>query len=359
VGWMTTVENRIGSQIETSHMTTEGPARIADALARHQQSGGTDMILEISSHAIDQHRVAGVPMVAGAITSLGRDHLDYHKTLENYHATKLKLRKLCISDGPFLTPLNQENPDQVGFLVSRSSSGNQQVTAEILESSFAGTRARIRSVHFETEIQIPQPGIHNLSNALCAIALADACHFSEAVITAGIENATGVPGRLEPIVGSIGQIFIDFAHTPDAIEAVLQTIKPLVRGQLLVLFGCGGDRDRGKRPEMGAAVARYADRIIVTSDNPRSESPGEIIEQVLAGIPQVSDRVVQEPDRRLAISKALEMMNPDDVLIIAGKGHEKTQEIAGVKSPFCDVEVVKEFLGLDSVSTEIGEELIP
>ena len=339
VGWMTTVENCIGSKKEPSRATTGSPAEIADALARHVAAGGTDMVLEVSSHAIIQHRVAGIPFAGAAITTLGRDHLDYHHSIEHYHQTKFKLRDLCRDGAPFVVPSQEHQTDgTIRYLID-----DIEVTAKVVTSTFSGTDALIQSKSFEREIHIRQPGTYNVSNALCAIALADACGICEAHIVEGIESAASVPGRLEAVEGAPGKIFIDFAHTPEAIEQVLQSIRPLVDGRLLVLFGCGGDRDRGKRPMMGTAVARYADELFVTSDNPRSEDPERIIHQISEGI-GVHQLVRKEVDRRKAISNALDALEENDVLIIAGKGHEATQEIDGHKFPFNDCDVVRELI---------------
>ena len=360
VGWMTTVESCIASNSEPSRVTTESPAVVADALARHVAAQGTDMVLEISSHAIDQHRIAGVPLVGAAITSLGRDHLDYHETVEKYHDTKFKLRDLCVAGAPFLRPdVESGQEGLVRFFIEgpdHFEGAVREVTAEILEMSLSGSLVRIRSLTFEGDVKIPQPGLHNVSNALCAIGLADACGIAGDAIISGIDSCPGVPGRLEPVQGAAGRIFIDFAHTPDAIEAVLDTIGPLVKGRLLVVFGCGGDRDPGKRPLMGAAVAKHADYLFVTSDNPRSESPSSIIEQVLSGIPaQIRATAVRvEEDRRQAISAALAMLEADDIVVIAGKGHENFQEISGVKIPFSDHEVVRELLDHDQEGELVG-----
>ena len=297
------------------------------------------MVLEVSSHAIVQHRVAGIPFAGAAITTLGRDHLDYHHSLEHYYQTKFKLRDLCRDGAPFVAPSPEQQVEgTIRYLIDEI-----EVTAKVVTSTFSGTDALIQSKRFERRIHIPQPGIYNASNALCAISLAHACGICEAHIVEGIESAASVPGRLEAVEGGPGKIFVDFAHTPEAIEQVLQSIRPMVSGKLLVLFGCGGDRDRGKRPLMGAAVTRYADELFVTSDNPRSEEPGAIIHQIIDGI-GVHQFVHKEVDRRKAISNALELLGENDVLIIAGKGHEDTQEIDGHELPFNDCDVVRELI---------------
>ncbi|MEE2856454.1 MAG: UDP-N-acetylmuramoyl-L-alanyl-D-glutamate--2,6-diaminopimelate ligase [Planctomycetota bacterium] len=352
VGWMTTVENKIGATREPSRMTTQEPARIASALARHLEGGGSDFVLEISSHGIDQNRIGGLSLAAGAITSLGRDHLDYHETIDRYHATKESLQKFCDADAPFVRPVSTA-ADSVGSVSLRFEVvGFGEAQAESIESTITGQRARIRTPGFEGEVCLRQPGRHNLSNALVAIALAGAIGIDRTAIAAGIEKAEGVAGRLEEIEVEQGQVFVDFAHTPDAIDAVIASMRPLVRGRLMVLFGCGGERDRGKRSEMGASASK-ADRLIVTSDNPRSEDPLHIIEQIREGIVVGTDHII-EVDRRRAIQCAIEMLEEDDVLLIAGKGHEQTQQSSGIEEPFDDRTVAREIIAARQQGRIIG-----
>ena len=352
VGWMTTVENKIGETLEPSRMTTQEPARIASALARHLEVGGSDFVLEISSHGIDQKRIGGLSLAGGAITSLGRDHLDYHETIDRYHATKESLQKFCDADAPFVRPVSTA-ADSVGSVSLRFEVvGFGEAQAESIESTISGQRACIRTHGFEGEVSLRQPGRHNLSNALVAIALAGAIDIDPSAIAAGIENAEGIAGRLEAIEVEQGQIFVDFAHTPDAIDALIASMRPLVRGRLIVLFGCGGERDQGKRPEMGASASK-ADRLVVTSDNPRSEDPMQIIDQIREGIAAGKDPII-EVDRRKAIQCAIEMVEDDDVLLIAGKGHEQTQQSSGIEMPFDDRTVAREFIAQRQQGRIIG-----
>ncbi len=343
VGWSTTVEKRIGSSIVSSSMTTPGPFELNDAMARHLQAGGTDFVVEVSSHAIDQQRIGGVSLQGAAITSLGRDHLDYHRTLEEYHRTKQKLRDFCRQDAPFLVPCGEWQQGQhPAFEIVTGESRSEIAEAIPVTSSLAGIEARIRTPGFDGVIRIPQPGLHNLSNALVAVALAASAGISEEDIRRGIEGSETVSGRLQRVPVESPSVYIDFAHTPDALCAVISAMRPLVAGKLLLLFGCGGDRDQGKRAEMGRE-ASCADHLFITSDNPRGEDPVQIIEQIVQGVATATPYTV-EADRRTAMSLALEMVGDDDVLIVAGKGHEQTQQIAGETLPFDDMTVVEELI---------------
>jgi len=352
VGWMTTVKNKIGTTLESSRMTTQEPARIASALARHLEAGGSDFVLEISSHGIDQNRIGGLSLAGGAITSLGRDHLDYHETIDRYHATKQSLQKFCDAEAPFVRPMTTA-ADSVGSVaLNFEVDGFGEAVAESIESTITGQRARIRTHGFKGEVCLRQPGRHNLSNALVAVALAGAIGIDQAVIASGIENAEGVAGRLEAIEAEQGRIFVDFAHTPDAIDAVIASMRPLVRGRLMVLFGCGGERDQGKRLLMGASASK-ADHVFVTSDNPRSEDPHQIIDQIREGIVVGTDHII-EVDRRRAIQCAIEMLEDDDVLLIAGKGHEQTQQSGDQHLPFDDRVVTREIIAQRQQGRIIG-----
>ena len=342
VGWMTTLEHRLGDSTTRSRMTTEDPMVIADSLARHLAAGGTDMVLEVSSHGIDQQRIGGLSLTAAAITSLGRDHLDYHKTLEQYHETKQRLADWCQEGAAFVRPHPQPDASDPAGEIRFQVDGFEDAVADRIDSHFEGSSARFRTDGFTGVVELRQPGRHNVSNALVASAIAAANQISATHIVAGIDKATAVPGRLQPIESPVGRIYIDFAHTPDAIDAVISTLRPLVSGRLILLFGCGGERDQGKRQQMGSCASR-ADHLIVTSDNPRGEDPQQIIDQVLTGVSAGVDHNA-EVDRRLAIETAVKMLKPDDVLVIAGKGHEDTQQIGDRFHPFDDHRVTCELL---------------
>jgi UDP-N-acetylmuramoyl-L-alanyl-D-glutamate--2,6-diaminopimelate ligase len=342
VGWMTTLEHRVGDRTTRSSMTTEDPMVIADSLARHLESGGTDMVLEVSSHAIDQQRIGGLSLTAAAITSLGRDHLDYHGTIEQYHETKQRLGDWCPDGAAFVRPHPQQDSSAPAGEIRFQVEGFADAVANIIDGGFEGSSARFQTDGFTGEVKLRQMGRHNVSNALVASAIAAANQISATHIVAGIDKATAVAGRLQSIESPVGRIYIDFAHTPDAIDAVISTLRPLVSGRLILLFGCGGERDQGKRQQMGSSASR-ADHLIVTSDNPRGEDPQQIIDQVLTGVSAGVDHNA-EVDRRLAIETAVKMLKPDDVLVIAGKGHEDTQQIGDRFHSFDDHRVTCELL---------------
>ncbi|HIO65964.1 MAG TPA: hypothetical protein EYN40_04645, partial [Planctomycetes bacterium] len=225
VGWMTTVENKIGATLEPGRMTTEEPALIASALARHLDEGGSDFVLEVSSHGIDQNRIGALSLAGAAITSLGRDHLDYHETIDQYHATKQALHNFCRPEAPFVRPMKTAADSSGSVALNFEVDGFGEAEADPIESTITGQRAHIRTPGFEGELRLRQLGRHNLSNALVAVALAGAIGIDQAVIASGIENTEGVAGRLEAIEAEQGRIFVDFAHTPDAIDAVIASMR--------------------------------------------------------------------------------------------------------------------------------------
>ncbi len=343
-GWMTTVDRCVASEISQSSCTTAPATELAEALNRHHKSGGQAMVLEVSSHAIHQSRVAGISWEAAGVTQLGRDHLDYHKTVDAYHRVKLGLQSSCKTDGAFLVPVEGESDSYESAFEDRL--GNNRWTAQVEERNLKVTHAVLSGPGVSLKVALPRPGKHDLSNALCAAAMAYSSGISKEAIQKGLETGELVEGRMEQISPGI---FVDYAHTPDALQAVLTTCRDLCTGSLRVVFGCGGDRDRGKRPEMGRVADEAADVIYLTDDNPRSENPSAIIEDIVSGV-RDRDSIRISSDRRSAIETALSDYRQGDILVIAGKGHEKTQEVDGVFSPFSDSEVILECLGQDGLA---------
>jgi len=356
-GWITTVSRSIAGREEPGGMTTPGAGELAEALARQAGRGGSAFSLEVSSHALDQHRVEGIPFAGGAIVNLSRDHLDYHGDLRSYRDAKLRLAAHLSPGAPFVIPATSEFRGELpapwreglrGPLLRHALAPSQlegdaggtvreaslDATGIVAELEILGERLRVRST---------LRGRHNLENILVAATLARAAGIPAAAVAEGIARSPTVRGRLEEVPGARGRVFIDYAHTPDALAAVLGALREWGPRRLLVVFGCGGDRDRGKRPLMGAIAERHADRVYVTSDNPRSEEPGSIIAEVLAGIAE-PERVVVEPDRRAAIEKAVMELEEGELLVVAGKGHETEQVVAGARFPFDDRAVVAELL---------------
>jgi UDP-N-acetylmuramoyl-L-alanyl-D-glutamate--2,6-diaminopimelate ligase len=303
-------------------------------------AGDTACAMEVSSHALDQHRVGGVRFAAAAFTNLTQDHLDYHADMEAYFAAKALL-----FDGRCPTAANADDaygrrlPADLRFGLDAE---DADVRAVDVRYGSAGTALTMQTPWGEGALETRLVGRFNAENALAAAASAGLAGVPFAAIIAGLSGLTGVPGRLEVV--STDQPFavvVDYAHTADALENVLRAVRPLATGRVIVVFGCGGDRDRGKRPAMARAACRLADHVIITTDNPRSEDPLAIIAEIEAG---ADGRQEVEADRRRAIERAIGMAGTGDVVLIAGKGHEQGQDVAGVISPFDDREVAREVL---------------
>lgn len=342
-GYITTVEVFDGARRFYTGYTTPPLEQLKRIYADMEANGCTDCVMEVSSHAIHQNRTGDTLFAGGAFTNLSEDHLDYHKTMAEYFrvkasfAAKIAAQHVARPDmgrrelPPYAVCLDGENGHEMFNAV-----GNFAVN--VLPVS-------IDSSSYDLS-ELPLAGDYNKSNVLLAAALAEAAGVEHATIQATIHRLTPRWGRLEcvenPLVAA--KVYVDFAHTPDGLKKVLTALRGECKGSLWVVFGAGGDRDPMKRPLMGEVVARLADRVVVTSDNPRSENPNAIIAQIVAGMPSKSDISLSLlPDRREAIAYALENAAENDIVCIAGKGHETTQEIAGVKHPFDDREVVRNF----------------
>ena len=337
-GLLGTVERRIGGVAEPAARTTPEAIDLHRDLARMAAAGDAACAMEVSSHALDQHRAGGVRFAAAAFTNLTRDHLDYHGDMESYFAAKARL-----FDGRCPRAVNVDDPygrrleAEARFAVDDPSA---DVRAEDVRLAADGTSFRLRSPWGDADVALRLVGRFNVENALAAAASAGLAGVGVDAIAHGLGSLDGVPGRMQ-VVGREPTVIVDYAHTPDALEHVLAALRPLTRGRLVVVFGCGGDRDRGKRPEMARVACALADRVLVTSDNPRGEDPLAIIADVLAGADAAA---ASEPDRAAAIRRALAEAAADDVVLVAGKGHEQGQEAGGVVTPFDDAAVVREVL---------------
>jgi UDP-N-acetylmuramoyl-L-alanyl-D-glutamate--2,6-diaminopimelate ligase len=306
--------------------------------------------MEVSSHALALRRTDGIRFAVAAFTNLTQDHLDFHADMEDYFLAKRRLfaggdaeRAVVNVDDPFGDKLAAEFE-----ATTFSASGQGRADYRALEPRFdaAGARFRCLGPDAEATVVLPLPGAFNVENALCAIAVAGVLGIPLEVAVAVLGEAERVPGRFEPVdEGQPFAVLVDYAHTPDSLENVLAAARQITPGRLICVFGCGGDRDRDKRPLMGEIAARLADVAVVTSDNPRSEEPLAIIEEIRAGIDESSATVEIEPDRRAAIALALEVAEGQDTVVVAGKGHERGQEFeAGRKIPFDDRDVAREEL---------------
>lgn len=345
-GLLGTVYYDLCGRTITADMTTPGALVLAGYLRECLDAGASAAVMEVSSHALEQRRADGVTFAAAAFTNLTGDHLDYHHTMENYAAAKARLFANLAPDA--VAVMNRDDPAHARMLegcrarvLTYGLGGQGELTAGVVRDTAAGTIFRMRIGAQELVLENAIVGRHNVYNALAAAGLAYAIGIGVEAIQTGLASVRNVPGRLQRVPCVSGaDVFVDYAHTDDALRNVLRVLKPLTRNRLMVVFGCGGDRDRTKRPRMAAAAAEFADAIIVTSDNPRSESPTAIIDEILTGFDaECRRRVVVEPDRRAAIRIALAGADEGDIVLIAGKGHESYQIVGAQRLHFDDVEV--------------------
>ncbi len=336
-GLLGTVKRVVGGVEEDVVRTTPEAIDLQHTFRRMVDGGDRACAMEVSSHALELGRVAGIRFAARIFTNLTQDHLDFHETMEAYFEAK---RRLFDGEGPAV--VNVDDPygrriaaevDCVTFAIEHEA----DYRARDVDFDLMGSRFVIDTPSGELALESPLPGLFNVLNVLGAVA---------AVRTLGVEEISledfgRVPGRFEPVdEGQAFGVLVDYAHTPDSLENVLRAAREVTRGRLYVVFGAGGDRDRGKRPLMGEAACRLADRVLVTSDNPRSEDPEAIIDEIMLG---AGAGAVREVDRRRAIAMAVDEAGPGDVVVIAGKGHEQGQEFEdGRKEPFDDVTVARE-----------------
>jgi UDP-N-acetylmuramoyl-L-alanyl-D-glutamate--2,6-diaminopimelate ligase len=346
-----TIAYTVPGRSERAVRTTPEASDLAPLLAELAEGGGQVAVMEVSSHALSLDRVAGLEFDVAVWTNLTRDHLDFHHDLEAYFAAKCRLadllrreppgRRVIGADDPFMARL-AASPRQ-GDLTFGLGSG-RQVTAAEISPSLEGTSFRLGTPAGEVPVRLPLVGRHNLRNALAAAATAVALGWPVEAIARGLESAEPLSGRLEPVTaGTHFPVFVDYAHTPDALEQVLRALREVEERRLVVVFGCGGDRDPGKRAPMGEVVGRLADVPIVTSDNPRSENPQRIIDAVMDGVRASGNtRALAIPDRREAIAAALALADERCLVLVAGKGHETEQIFADRTVSFDDRVVIRE-----------------
>ena len=327
--------------------TTPDPVAVAKLVADLRDDHVSHLAIEASSHGLEQNRLDGLRLTAGAFTNLTRDHLDYHGTLENYFAAKLLLFTRLLSQGAGAV-INMDSDHATGVLAAANKAGlsvfrvgHKGVELRLLEVRPAGLgqMLTLETANGVRQVALPLSGDFQVSNALVAAGLVIASGGELELTLHALESLKGARGRLE-LVGtsaSGGNVFVDYAHTPDALENVLHALRPTTRGKLIVVFGCGGDRDKGKRPLMGEIASRLADHVIVTDDNPRSEAP-EIIRREIVGGATKAENI---GDRAKAIKAAVDAMRGGDVLLVAGKGHEEGQQVGAKLLPFVDHDAVR------------------
>ena len=353
-GLIGTIETRVGEIVRPGIRTTPESVDLQQLLAEMRDAGVSAAAMEVTSHALVLNRVDGVRFAAAAFTNLTQDHLDFHRDMEDYFHAKRELftperleRGAVNVDDPYGERLvNETSIPMIGFGIGESA----EVRASDIDLRADGSTFRVSSPKGEVVIETSLVGPFNVSNCLAAVATALQAGIGLEAIEQGIRSLAAVPGRFESVIeGQPFAAIVDYAHTPDSLDNVLVAAKRLAAerdGKVICAFGCGGDRDKGKRPLMGMVAARLADVIIVTSDNPRSEDPESILGQILEGV--ISERVDGADavlvDRREAIAEAISRAGEKDVVVIAGKGHETGQEFADHTIPFDDRDVVREIL---------------
>jgi UDP-N-acetylmuramoyl-L-alanyl-D-glutamate--2,6-diaminopimelate ligase len=335
---------------EYGSLTTPDPVALHRLLKELAEAGVTHAAMEASSHGLDQRRLDGVRLSAGAFTNLGRDHMDYHPTVEDYHRAKMRLFEALLPKGAPAIVFADDQWSEATESAARDA-GLQVLTVgrrgsflalKRVEHERYRQRAEIEADGAIHEIDLPLAGDFQVANALVAAGLAIATGTGTGAALAALGHLKGASGRLE-LVGTTksgAPVYVDYAHKPEALEKVLAAVRPFTTGRVFVVFGCGGDRDRGKRPIMGEIASRLADTVIVTDDNPRSEEPASIRAAILAAAPGA----IEIGDRREAIRTAVGMLHAGDTLIVAGKGHEQGQTVAGRTLPFSDHREVRKAL---------------
>jgi len=350
-GLLSTIENRIAGHTLNSTHTTPDAVSINALLAQMVEAGCEYAFMEVSSHAIDQKRISGLHFVGGVFTNLSHDHLDYHADFKEYIHTKKRFFDELPKEAFALTNIDDRN----GSLMLQNTQAKAKhyslrtltdFKAKVIENSLTGLHLNLNGHLFFSRLT----GEFNAYNLLAVYATALLLGAEENEVLTQLSRLEAAEGRFDTIFDSQRGIIgiIDYAHTPDALEKVLQTIEKLKRGreQLVTVVGCGGDRDKAKRPVMAKIAVNFSEQVIITADNPRSEDPEVIIAEMEKGIPEDSERkVLSITDRRQAIRTACKLAKKGDIILIAGKGHEKYQEIKGVKHPFDDKQVLKEALG--------------
>ncbi|MEO5825080.1 MAG: UDP-N-acetylmuramoyl-L-alanyl-D-glutamate--2,6-diaminopimelate ligase [Gemmatimonadales bacterium] len=323
-------------------LTTPGPLDLQATLRALLDAGVTDVVMETSSHALHQGRLDGLVFDSGVFTNLTRDHLDYHQTMDAYREAKLRLIDLVSGDG--VLAINSDEPAWEALCCDRRAvtwglGADAMVRITEIAQVTAGSRFHLAGRFGAGEVNLPLPGDFNISNAVAAAAVVLGRGMPMAEVVRRLESSPQVPGRMERIIDAPFHVIRDYAHTPDALERALATLRPITPGRIIVLFGCGGDRDRGKRPMMGQVAAAGADHVIVTSDNPRTEDPDQIIDDIVQGMPAGSYE--REVDRLVAISIATGGARAGDAVLLAGKGHETYQVIGTESVPFDERSIVR------------------
>jgi UDP-N-acetylmuramoyl-L-alanyl-D-glutamate--2,6-diaminopimelate ligase len=335
-------------------LTTPDPVQLHADLATLAREGVTHLAIEASSHGLDQHRLDGLKLAAAAFTNLTHEHLDYHPTMDAYFAAKARLfEALLPATGTAVVNADSDRAAELAEICARRGQrcwtyGGQGRELRLVrdQPTPAGQHLVLEVLGTRHEVELPLVGGFQASNALAALGLVVATGGDVARAVAALGTLSGAPGRLQLVARhrTGAPVYVDYAHKPEALETVLATLRPFAKGRLVVVFGCGGDRDRGKRPVMGEIATRLADLTLITDDNPRSEEPAAIRAEIVRGIPADRKNWAEvTTDRHAAIEQGMAALtSPDDLLLVAGKGHEAGQTIKGVTHPFDDAEVARE-----------------
>ena len=363
-GLMGTVKYRIGDREIAAARTTPEAPELQAMLREMVDAGCGACAMEVSSHALSLRRADGIHFAAGVFTNLTRDHLDFHADMEGYFAAKRRLFELLPSDAPAVVNLDDPRGSAMAEAATRTVTYAVNRTADVtpgpLSFSLGGLQFEVRTPQGSLNVRSSLVGRPNVYNILAAVSTTTALGVPLDAVERGIARLQGVPGRFEQVSSSVDDIsvIVDYAHTDDALRNLLEMARPLAARRLITVFGAGGDRDRTKRPLMGMVAARLSDVVVITSDNPRSEDPQRIIDEINLGAqPETRQRDVQVltvVDRRVAIYKAMKDAAAGDLVLIAGKGHEKYQEIGGRTLPFDDVAVVREALEARRQRVRVG-----
>lgn len=347
IGIIGTIENRIGKQVLKAERTTPESLDLQRLFKKMVDEKVDTALMEVSSHALALKRTVGCEFNVGIFTNLTQDHLDFHKTMENYAEAKAKLFKCCEVgvinvDSPWYETMEKGATCKI---VSYGIDHEADYRATDIQITATGVNYNLQCEAGKFAISVPIPGKFTVYNTLAVIAAARALGLPMTHIIESLKEVSGVPGRVQSFTSSQGySVLVDYAHTPDGLENVLETVKEFAKGRIITVFGCGGDRDKTKRPIMGSIAAKYSDHVIITSDNPRTENPYTIIDEVEVGVKRKIVNYDKVEDRESAIKMALKEAQKDDVVLIAGKGHENYQILKDRIIHFDDCEVVKAYL---------------
>lgn len=355
IGRLGTIDYRVGERLVEAERTTPEAPDINRYMAEMVEDGCQACVMEVSSHSMDMERVYGCDFDVAVFTNLTRDHLDFHLSMERYFSSKKKLFEYLENKKEAVAVINLDDPKgkelSRGLKVRSITYGWQpsaDITVDSYQLSLQGLEATITTPEGKLQVSSPLIGRGNLSNILAAVGVGMAAGISLSDISQGIARVSPIPGRFEQVnEGQDFTVIVDYAHTDDALRNLLESVREVAKGRVITVFGCGGDRDPSKRPLMGAHAMKLSDIAIVTSDNPRSEDPLQIIREIEVGIESVGVRKGAHlviPDRKEAIKRAIDEAHPGDMVVIAGKGHERYQIIGNKTIPFDDREVARQFI---------------